>query len=221
MGEPNTIPQHVAIIMDGNGRWAKAKGRPRAYGHQAGVEAFRRAVKAAGEVGIRYLTLFGFSTENWSRPQSEVDALFDLMRRFVDADLKKLGREGVRVRIIGRRDNLSDDLLDIINKAETQTRNNDKFHLTIAFNYGGRDEIFRAAKAMASTIINEKKSLEDIDIDYFSQFIDTSIFPDPELIISQLKSANSFLRKEVASEISRKRVPEFTYRVIVDPDCFV
>lgn len=184
MGEPREIPQHVAIIMDGNGRWAKARNQPRAFGHRAGVEAVRRSVTAAGNLGIKHLTLFGFSTENWTRPQSEVDALFDLMRRFVDADLKKLDAENVRIRIIGRRDNLSEDLLKIIEKAEFRTKNNDRFHLTIAFNYGGRDEILRAAKKLANDLRNDSSiSLDNIDITSFTEYLDTADMPDPELVI--------------------------------------
>jgi len=143
------VPRHVAIIMDGNGRWAKARGRPRAFGHSAGVEAVRRTVRAAGEAGVEALTLFSFSTENWRRPIEEVDALFDLLRRYVNADLDKLASEGVRIRMIGRREGLSSDLLAIIDRAERRTAGNDRFDLIIAFNYGGRDELLRAARRAA------------------------------------------------------------------------
>ena len=142
-------PRHAAIIMDGNGRWAKSRGRPRSFGHKRGVETVRRTVEDAGDLGVRYLTLFSFSTENWSRPADEVGALFELLKHYVEADLEGLARRGVRIRIIGRRDNLGPDLIAIIDRAEARTRENAEFHLTIAFNYGGRDELLRASQSVA------------------------------------------------------------------------
>lgn len=180
---PGPVPAHVAIIMDGNGRWAAAKGRPRAFGHRAGVEAVRRTVRAAGELGITHLTLFGFSTENWRRPREEVDALFDLLRRFVDADLDRLDREGVRVRIIGRRDNLGEDVREIVERAETKTAANTRFNLTVAFNYGSRDEIARAAGKLAEAASRGEIAPEDIDPARFESFLDTAGLPDPDLVV--------------------------------------
>ncbi|MEQ1491525.1 MAG: polyprenyl diphosphate synthase, partial [Terricaulis sp.] len=139
-------PRHVAIIMDGNGRWARQRNRPRTFGHAEGVEALRRTVEAAGDLGVEYLTVFGFSTENWRRPAEEVNALFDLLRLYVARDLDKLVREGVRVRVIGGREGLQRDIAGIIDDAEKRTKHNDKLNLTIAFNYGGQDEIVRAAR---------------------------------------------------------------------------
>jgi undecaprenyl diphosphate synthase len=173
------VPRHVAIIMDGNGRWAKARSRPRAFGHRAGVEAVRRTVSAAGEAGIRALTLFSFSTENWRRPVEEVDALFDLLRRYVDTDLDKLDREGVRIRMIGRRDGLSRELLSIIDRAEARTAENQRFDLIIAFNYGGRDELVRAARRAA----DRPGGLEALDEKRFAACLDTADLPDPDLVI--------------------------------------
>jgi len=173
------VPRHVAIIMDGNGRWAKARGRPRAFGHSAGVEAVRRTVRAAGEAGVEALTLFSFSTENWRRPVEEVDALFDLLRRYVNADLDKLAAEGVRIRMIGRRDGLSDDLMEIIDRAETRTADNDRFDLIIAFNYGGRDELLRAARRAA----NRPGGLGAMSEADFDACLDTAGLPDPDLVI--------------------------------------
>ena len=138
-GQTEDGPRHIAIIMDGNGRWAKARGRPRVFGHQQGVEAVRAVVRAGGDLGVNCLTLYGFSTENWRRPHEEVDALFGLLRRFVDADLESLAADGVRVRILGRREGLSDDIIEIIERAERRTADNSAFSLNIAFNYGGRD----------------------------------------------------------------------------------
>lgn len=186
MPAPNTAPAapaHVAIIMDGNGRWAAARGRPRAFGHKQGVDAVRGAVRAAGNLGVRYLTLFGFSTENWRRPEEEVDALFDLMRRFVDADLEKLAREDVRIRIIGRREGLKPELVDIIRRAETRTEANSGFHLTIAFNYGGRDEIVRAARRFALAARTGDLDAATADEGIFAGFLDTDGIPDPDLVI--------------------------------------
>ncbi|WP_417475985.1 isoprenyl transferase [Maricaulis sp.] len=176
-------PRHVAIIMDGNGRWAKARGRPRAFGHARGVEAVRRVVEAAGEMGVRHLTLFSFSTENWNRPADEVGALFELMRRYVEADLETLRGRGVRVRIIGRRDNLSAELRAIIERAEEGTRHNRDFHLTIAFNYGGRDEIVRASRELARAARAGEIDPETIDNDAFGARLDTADLPDVDLVI--------------------------------------
>ncbi len=180
--EPST-PRHVAIIMDGNGRWASANGRPRAWGHREGVNAVRRVVRAAGDAGVRELTLFGFSTENWRRPPDEVHTLFDLLRAYVAADLKKLHAEGVRVRVIGRRDDLAPDLVDIINRAEATTTGNDRFHLTIAFNYGGRDDIVRAAQVLAAEAAAGKRDASAIDERALTDALDTQGRPDPDLII--------------------------------------
>jgi undecaprenyl diphosphate synthase len=173
------VPRHVAIIMDGNGRWAKSRGRPRAFGHHAGVEAVRRTVRAAGDAGIQALTLFSFSTENWRRPVEEVDALFDLLRRYVDTDLDKLDGEGVRIRMIGRREGLSKDLLAIIDRAETRTAANSRFDLIIAFNYGGRDELVRAVQRAA----DRPGGLEGLDEAGFARCLDTAGLPDPDLVI--------------------------------------
>ncbi len=172
------VPRHVAIIMDGNGRWAKARGRPRAFGHSAGVEAVRKVVRAAGDAGVEALTLFSFSTENWRRPVEEVDALFDLLRRYVDADLDKLDRRGVRIRMIGRRQGLSADLQAIIDRAESRTADNDQFDLVIAFNYGGRDEVLRAMQRAAAA-----GGLDAMTEAGFAAHLDTAGLPDPDLVI--------------------------------------
>lgn len=175
--------RHVAIIMDGNGRWAQQRNRPRAFGHNKGVDAVRAAVRAAGNLGIKYLTLFGFSTENWRRPSDEVDALFELMKRFVDADLEKLHKEGVNIRVAGRREGLSGDLLAIIDRAEAQTAGNDKCFLTIAFNYGGRDEIVRAARRLARDVKSGAIDPDAVDENAFAAYLDTAGMPDPDLLI--------------------------------------
>ncbi|MDM7982842.1 MAG: isoprenyl transferase [Maricaulis sp.] len=178
-----SVPQHVAIIMDGNGRWAQQRGRPRTFGHSKGVEAVRRVVEAAGDRGVRTLTLFSFSTENWNRPADEVGALFELMKRYVAADLASLKKKGVRIRIIGRRDDLTPDLAEIVTKAETDTAENTDFNLNIAFNYGGRDELIRAAQSLAEAVRAGDLNPSDIDEGRLSAALDTAGLPDVDLMI--------------------------------------
>lgn len=188
-------PKHVAIIMDGNGRWAKARGLRRTDGHREGVEAARRAVEAARDLGVQYLTLYSFSTENWRRPAGEVRDLMGLLKQFIVDDLPRLKKENVRVRIIGDRDSLTPDLKALVKRAESETRDNDKFVLQIAFNYGGRDEILRVVKA---AIKDAQKGLIDIATlseESFSARLDTTGVPDPDLIIrtSGEKRISNFL----------------------------
>ncbi|MCC5980442.1 MAG: di-trans,poly-cis-decaprenylcistransferase [Oceanicaulis sp.] len=213
-GEPARTPAHVAIIMDGNGRWAASRGLPRALGHRQGVEAVRALIKGAGGLGLTHLTLFGFSTENWQRPQDEVNALFDLLRQFVGADLAGLAREGVRVRIIGSRDGLSDDLLEIVERAERDTRHNTRFHLTVAFNYGARDEIVRAVNALTARAAETGKA-QPLDEAEFAAVLDTQGLPDPDLIIrtsGEMRLSNFLLWQGAYSELVFIDVlwPDFT-----------
>lgn len=177
------VPRHIAIIMDGNGRWARQRSRPRTFGHAEGVEALRRTVEAAGELGIEHLTVFGFSTENWRRPAEEVNALFDLLRRYVARDLDRLVAEGVRVRIIGDRSGLQKDIAAIIETAESRTRNNTRSNLTIAFNYGGQDEIARAARRIASDIAAGVLTPEQVTVERFESYLDTAGLPPPDVLI--------------------------------------
>src|SRR6266508_5772489 len=139
-------PRHVAIIMDGNGRWAAARGLPRGEGHRRGVEALRRTVRAAGDLGVDFLTIFSFSAENWSRPPAEIRELMGLLRRFIRHDLADLHRRGVRVRVIGERENLDPDIRNLLEEAEDLTKSNNRLVLVVAFNYGARQEIARAAR---------------------------------------------------------------------------
>jgi len=194
------MPRHVAIIMDGNGRWAKARSLPRAMGHRAGVEAVRRVVQAAGELGIPYLTLFSFSSENWQRPKEEVDALLDLMRRFIQRDLAELHKEGVKVRIIGEREDLSPDILGLIEKTETLTRDNTRQTLIVAFNYGSQDEISRAMRRIAKAVEAGTLSSGDITTDVVDGYLDTAGIPDPDLVIrtSGEKRLSNFLLWQAA-----------------------
>ena len=176
-------PHHVAIIMDGNGRWAKARGKPRTFGHSAGVEALRRTVEAAGELEIPYVTVFGFSTENWTRPKDEVTALLELLRVYVGRDLDRLVRDGVRVRIVGARAGLEPDILSIIERAEAKTAHNDKLNLTIAFNYGAQDEIVRAVRRIAEDVKAGRISPEEVTDVTFSARLDTAGLPPLDVLV--------------------------------------
>ncbi|CAN7303378.1 MULTISPECIES: isoprenyl transferase [Neorhizobium] len=177
------IPQHVAIIMDGNGRWANKRGLPRTVGHSKGVEAVRETVRAAGDAGVKYLTLFAFSSENWSRPETEVRDLLGLLRRFIRQDLAELHRENVRIRVIGEREKLRSDILPLLLEAEETTRFNTALTLVIAFNYGARDEIARAVAMLARDVEAGVLKASEIDADKISAKLDTAGIPDPDLII--------------------------------------
>lgn len=177
------VPAHVAIIMDGNGRWASARGLPRSEGHRRGVEAVRRTVKAAMEQGVRYLTLFSFSSENWTRPPEEIDFLFGLFRHYIRRDVAELHSAGVRISVIGRRDRLPADILTMIREAETLTAGNTTFQLVLAFNYGGRDEIVRAAQAIAREAASGALDPAAVNEATFAAHLDTARFPDPDLLI--------------------------------------
>jgi len=177
------LPKHVAIIMDGNGRWATQRGLPRTLGHKQGVTAVRRTLDACRDAGIRYLTLFGFSSENWTRPADEVGELMRLMRHYLRAETADLHRNGVRLRIIGDRSRLDRDIVDLIQRAESLTAGNTAFHLTVAISYGGRQEIVQAAKRIASAVSRGDIDSAAIDESMFSQFLDTRDLPDPDLLI--------------------------------------
>ncbi len=177
------IPQHVAIIMDGNGRWANKRGLARTMGHSKGVEAVKETVRAAGELGIRYLTLFAFSSENWNRPEAEVSDLLGLLRRFIRRDLAELHRENVRIKVIGEREKLRGDILPLLLEAEETTRNNTALTVVIAFNYGSRDEIARATTLIAQKVKAGLLDPSAISADMISDHLDTAGIPDPDLII--------------------------------------
>src|SRR5262249_42093394 len=167
-------PPHVAIIMDGNGRWAAARGLPRREGHRQGVEALRRAVRAAGELGIKVLTIYSFSAENWSRPAEEISDLMGLLKRFVRKDLVELHENGVRVRVIGDRADLDPEVLALLNEAEQLTVNNDRTTLVVAFNYGGRQEIARAARRAAELAVAGELDPASIDAAALEAHLDTA-----------------------------------------------
>ena len=182
-GDGEGMPAHVAIIMDGNGRWAATRGLPRVEGHRRGIEAIRRAVRAAGELGIRYLTVYSFSSENWRRPAQEVADLMGLLKRFVRHDLADLHANNVRVRIIGDRDSLQPDIRALLQESEDLTRRNTGLTLVVAFNYGGRQEIARAARALAEQVAAGTLQPAAIDMDRLEAALDTSGIPDPDLVI--------------------------------------
>ena len=182
-GSLTPAPVHVAIIMDGNGRWATARGLPRSAGHRAGVEALRATVRNAGELGVRWLTVYAFSSENWSRPQSEVTDLMGLLKLFIRRDLAELHKNDVRVRVVGARQNLQPDIRKLLEEAENLTRANQKLNPVIAFNYGGRDEILRAAQRLAADAVAGKIDASKIDTVDFGSLLDTADIPDPDLLI--------------------------------------
>ena len=189
-------PRHVAVIMDGNGRWAAERGLPRVEGHRQGVETVRQVVEASIELGITHLTLFSFSSENWSRPEQEIYDLFGLLRRFVRRDLAELHKNGVKITVIGSRIGLEDDILRMLDDAVELTKDNTSLNLIIAFNYGGRDEIARAAGRIAEDAKEGRLAPEDVTQDRFAAYLDTAGLPDPDLLIrtsGELRLSNFLL----------------------------
>jgi len=198
-------PAHVAIIMDGNGRWAKSRGLPRLAGHRAGVEALRQTVRAAPGLGISYLTVYAFSSENWSRPKSEVSDLLGLLKLFIRRDLAELHQNGVRVTVIGDRTSLQPDIRGLLEEAESLTALNDALTLVIAFNYGGRDEIARAARKLAQSAVRGEIDPEEINPEIFAAALDTTGIPDPDLVIrtsGELRLSNFLLWQAAYSELA-------------------
>lgn len=177
------VPQHVAIIMDGNGRWANARGLPRTFGHRKGVETVRETVKAAREAGVAFLTLFAFSSENWRRPETEINELFGLLKAFIRRDLADLHQAAVRIRIIGDKVNLREDIRSLLLEAEERTSENTGMTLVIAFNYGSRDEIARAAAHLAREVQAGRLDPCQIDAQKINDSLDTAGIPDPDLVI--------------------------------------
>ncbi len=203
------FPLHIAIIMDGNGRWAQARHRPRVFGHQEGVKTVRRIVEDAADIGVEHLTLYSFSTENWTRPKAEIAALFNLLKKYVEDDLDTLNRNNVRIRILGSRAGLKPDLIELIKRVETTTQANTEFNLNIAFNYGGRDEILRAAaKAVA-----DGKDLSSMPQTELTPYLDTADLPEPDLVIrtSGEKRISNFLLWQAA-------YAEFVFTDVLWPD---
>ncbi|WP_408070664.1 isoprenyl transferase [Butyrivibrio sp. JL13D10] len=183
MEENTKIPQHVAIILDGNGRWAKAKGLPRNYGHKQGAKAVEDILVVARDMGIKYLTVYAFSTENWNRPETEVSALMMILRTYLKSSIKKSMKNNVRCQVIGERSRLSEDIRAAIDELETATAGNTGLTFTIAINYGSRDEIVRAVRKIADKCKAGELSAEEISEEMISRNLDTGNIPDPDLLI--------------------------------------
>lgn len=203
-GDSFDVPRHVAIIMDGNGRWAAARGLPRTEGHRRGVEALRRTVRAANELGIAVLTIFSFSSENWSRPPAEVRDLMGLLRRFIRHDLADLHRNNMRVRVIGEREGLASNIRQLLEEAEELTRHNDGLIVVVAFNYGGRQEIARAARRLVEDVAAGRLQLEAVTAESLGSYLDAGDLPDPDLIIrtsGEQRLSNFLLWQAAYSEL--------------------
>ncbi|AKO96926.1 MAG: isoprenyl transferase [Marinovum algicola] len=181
--ETHRGPRHVAIIMDGNGRWAQLRHRPRLFGHQAGARRVREIVEACPEFGVKYVTIFAFSTENWKRTQTEVAGLMSLFRRYIHKEMEAFRRDNVQVRFIGDRVRLDAKLRALMDEAEETTRECTGTNLTIALNYGGRDEVARATKRLARDVRDGKLDPESVDEETLPRYLDTCVLPDPDLVI--------------------------------------
>jgi undecaprenyl diphosphate synthase len=210
-----TPPQHIAIIMDGNGRWAKAQGLPRTIGHQRGAESVKKTVKASIALGVKYLTLFGFSSENWKRPANEITDLMGLLRFYLQKEIKGLNKEGIRLQVIGDRQRLEEDIVSLIEKAETLTASNNRLILTIALSYGGRAEITDATKQIAKEVKNGTLNIEEINEAAIGFRLYTSDMPDPDLLIrtsGEVRISNFMLWQLAYSELVFTDVywPDFT-----------
>ncbi|MEM9968989.1 MAG: polyprenyl diphosphate synthase [Pseudomonadota bacterium] len=200
---PPCGPHHVAIIMDGNGRWATQRGRPRLFGHHAGAKRVREVVQSCPEYGVKYLTVFAFSTENWKRTQVEVAGLMSLFRRYILNETRALRDAGVRVRFIGDRLRLDPKLIQLMNELEAQTAQNSTVNLTIAINYGGRDEVARATRRLAQDVAAQRLDPDKIDEETLPRYLDTYVLPDPDLVIrtsGEARISNFLLWQSAYSE---------------------
>jgi undecaprenyl diphosphate synthase len=221
------FPRHIAIIMDGNGRWAEARGLPRLEGHRRGVETVRDIVREASDMELEFLTLYSFSTENWRRPKAEVVGLMQLFRVFFKRHLKEMHDNNVRIRIIGRRDRLEDDILDLIDKAVETTRENTGLGLTLAFNYGARAEMSDAAVSILNDVATGSLSVDEIDEDLLSSRLYTADIPDPEIVLrtsGEQRISNYLLWQSTGAEFHFTETlwPEFSradLEVLIDEYC--
>lgn len=214
-------PHHVAIIMDGNGRWAQARGRPRLFGHHAGAKRVREIVESCPALGVKYLTIFAFSTENWKRTQTEVSGLMSLFKRYLMKEALALKEAGVRVRFIGTRDRLQPALAQLMSELETLTQDNDLVHLTVAINYGGRDEVARATKRLAQDVADGRLSVDAIDQETLPKYLDTHVLPDPDLVIrtsGEARISNFLLWQSAYSEYEFIETlwPDFTKQIFAN-----
>ena len=209
------IPKHIAIIMDGNGRWAKAKNLPRALGHKAGVETIRRIIKEADRLGVKYMTLYAFSTENWKRPKDEVSTLMKLLVQYLKEEISELHEKGVVINVLGDSSKLPKDCIDEIQKAKEITKNNTGIIMNVALNYGGRDEIIRATRAIAEMVALGEIKPSDIDNEMFENHLYTKDMPDPDIIIrpsGEQRLSNFLLWQCAYSEFWYSNInwPDFT-----------
>ena len=216
----DNIPAHIGIIMDGNGRWAQKRGLPRSAGHAAGAKTLDKITRSAEKLGVKYLTVYAFSTENWKRPKAEVEALMKLMVDYLDDYKRVLGGENIRIRIVGKRDQLSDEINRKIDIVEEDTKNNDKITLVIALNYGGREELVSAVKKIADKVKSGAVDVEDIDENMISDNIYTSFMPDPDFIIrpsGELRLSNFLLWQSAYSEFWFSDIcwPDFTEKDLI------
>lgn len=214
-------PEHVAIIMDGNGRWAQKRGRPRLFGHHAGAKRVREIVEACPEHGVKYLTIFAFSTENWKRTQSEVAGLMSLFRRYIQRETRELVEKGVCVRFIGDRRQLDPKLQKLMDNLEDLTKDNTLVNLTIALNYGGRDEVARAIKKLAQDVAGGDLDPETVDESTLTRYLDTHVLPDPDLVIrtsGEARISNFLLWQSAYSEYEFIETlwPDFTRDVFAE-----
>ena len=195
-----TIPKHIAIIMDGNGRWAKQRGLPRTAGHKKGAENLKRVLKHAHDKGVKIVTLFAFSSENWSRPKEEVDTLMSLFRNYLKNDISELAKNNVRISFIGNRSRFDDDLQEQMTLLETETHSFDGFHVVLALSYGSRDDIVLAAQKLAQGVLNNEFSIQDIDVRRFSSYLSTAEWEEPDLVVrtSGEERISNFLLWEIA-----------------------
>jgi len=196
-------PRHVAIIMDGNGRWAQMRGRPRLFGHHAGAKRVREIVEACPSVGVKFLTIFAFSTENWKRTQSEISGLMSLFQRYITGEAKALKKNGIRVRFIGDRMRLAPKLVELMDDLELMTADNDLVHLTVAINYGGRDEVARATQRLAQDVADGRLMPADVNEETLPKYLDTHVLPDPDLVIrtsGEARISNFLLWQSAYSE---------------------
>ena len=217
----NNLPKHIGVIMDGNGRWARRRGLPRSAGHQAGADTLKKIVTECNRMGIKYITVYAFSTENWKRPKDEVDFLMNLLLSYLRDSEKTLAKENVRIRAIGGRDELSEEICEQIKKTEKFTENNTGIVMNIALNYGSREELVKAAKSVANQVKSGEISVDAIDEDMISSELYTGGQPDPDLIIrtsNELRLSNFMLWQSAYSELyfTKTLWPDFSVKDLYD-----
>lgn len=215
------IPRHIAFIMDGNGRWAKERGKKRTWGHKEGSNVLKKICRDAYQIGVQYVTVYAFSTENWQRPDEEVDFLMDLLRQYLKESIKTCKKDNMRVRVIGDKGGLPLDVQNTINELEIESSEYSGLNLQIALNYGGRDEILRAVKRMANDMNNNIASINNVDEEKFSSYLDTKDIPDPDLMVrtsGEIRLSNFLLWQLAYSELyfTHKYWPDFKKEDLIE-----